>query len=925
MAIEDGVYIRFGADSAELQAAFKRTEAALGALSDKVKGTSAGLAPMTEATKRVVEQYDRAAVSLRKGGEAFQAVSEALEAGEISAQQATRTLEGVEKAARTSGVAGEHHAGIFREKMVLAHEAVMGSTTRMAGSMLVLAERTGSVSGALATLVTPTTLAAGGLVLATGSLVKLIASAEASERALKTVEAGLYAVGHGARFGAAAAQADIEQLARLPGVTREAAAGMEAMLARARLIGTALGGELRTNLGKSAALLGQEMPEALRTLTEALSHPAEGAKKLDDAYGILTEAQRREIETLMREGDLLGAQGVLWAAVKARLDEMPEPLTKGQQGAHDLAVSWRNLIGGLSETGPIRAAHDALADLAEGLAKDLAILNRPRVEGISIAPTPKPAKPAGDPARETRQANADLVRREGEATSNLLGPKERIRALDEQILGLRKAIAVADGKTAEDYRERIAIAEREKQTLLGEDRPKGQASQMQRWRAQLDEQRAASDASRAEELRAEIAFWARKASLAASGSAEAVEAAREESRARIELKKEERREAEKAAAARQAIAREDVKTDIEIQKLGLQSRKAALDQEVEAGRMTAGERIAAEMRIAETIFQLDARELEDEAKTLDSRGKAYADLYERLRLLAARHEAEMAKLADEEAKAQQKAARETQKAWEQALQPVGRAFNGMVSGVLAGTQTLSQAFARMGQNLVVSAVESGAQWVGKQALVRALDLAGFTETEGAKTAATAAGTATRAAVTAAGAAEGKAAEAVAGSASVLGSAYKAAAATYASVAEIPVIGPELAPVAAAAAFIAVSAFNIFSAERGWAQVPFDGALTTLHKNEMVLPASIASPLRAMTQAIPTSLPPGFGPFRFEPPSSPAGPAESGGAAPGGGDTYHLTIQAVDAPSFVALCKRNPDGIVSAMRGYLRDSGGSLRR
>lgn len=117
--------------------------------------------------------------------------------------------------------------------------------------------------------------------------------------------------------------------------------------------------------------------------------------------------------------------------------------------------------------------------------------------------------------------------------------------------------------------------------------------------------------------------------------------------------------------------------------------------------------------------------------------------------------------------------------------------------------------------------------------------------ETAKTSATAAGAASRVAI------EGTAAVTTAGitQSSVLmqiaARAASAAAGAYSAIAAIPVVGPFLAPAMAATALAGVLALGnrIFSAEGGWGKVPYDGATTELHKDEMVLPASIANPLR----------------------------------------------------------------------------------
>jgi hypothetical protein len=59
----------------------------------------------------------------------------------------------------------------------------------------------------------------------------------------------------------------------------------------------------------------------------------------------------------------------------------------------------------------------------------------------------------------------------------------------------------------------------------------------------------------------------------------------------------------------------------------------------------------------------------------------------------------------------------------------------------------------------------------------------------------------------------------------------------------------LAPAAAAAAFAGVMAFDVISAEGGMGSVPFNDMPALLHRNEMVLPASIAEPLRFGLPAI----------------------------------------------------------------------------
>lgn len=117
--------------------------------------------------------------------------------------------------------------------------------------------------------------------------------------------------------------------------------------------------------------------------------------------------------------------------------------------------------------------------------------------------------------------------------------------------------------------------------------------------------------------------------------------------------------------------------------------------------------------------------------------------------------------------------------------------------------------------------------------------------QAAQTTAVVAGTTTQAAV-----------EHTANAISVLGRAKSAAAGAYSAMAAIPVIGPALGAAAAAVTFAAVMAFGAF--EKGG--VAPEDMLAQLHPQEMVLPADIATPLRAALKPQAASGTPGASPF-----------------------------------------------------------------
>jgi hypothetical protein len=116
--------------------------------------------------------------------------------------------------------------------------------------------------------------------------------------------------------------------------------------------------------------------------------------------------------------------------------------------------------------------------------------------------------------------------------------------------------------------------------------------------------------------------------------------------------------------------------------------------------------------------------------------------------------------------------------------------------------------------------------------------------ETAKTGATVAGATTRTAVETTAAATSQSLTIGEAISSIGAKAWQAAASVYASIAEIPVIGPFLAPAMAVAAGAMVMGFvgRIASAEGGWDEVPQD-QVAAIHKKEMILPAALAEGMR----------------------------------------------------------------------------------
>ena len=164
----------------------------------------------------------------------------------------------------------------------------------------------------------------------------------------------------------------------------------------------------------------------------------------------------------------------------------------------------------------------------------------------------------------------------------------------------------------------------------------------------------------------------------------------------------------------------------------------------------------------------------------------------------------------------------------------------MFRSLYSGTDGWKGSFLKVLDDILFSFVDMGIQmaanWVAQQFAMTTAAVAGSTArttavaTEAATTTSISAGTALL---------------------QILNYAWTAASGAYSAIAGIPIIGPFLAPVLAAGALAAVAGFagNILSAKGGLGAVPKDGMLAELHKDEMVLPAQFATPLRNMLTSV----------------------------------------------------------------------------
>lgn len=435
-------------------------------------------------------------------------------------------------------------------------------------------------------------------------------------------------------------------------------------------------------------------------------------------------------------------------------------------------------------------------------------------------------------------------------------------------------------------------------------KPKAGPDEVSEWREQLqqklEDEKSFFGDSKAEEL----AFWQDKLSLTKEKSKEWLAVRHEIYALEKSLATQERSEQLEAVQAETQVAVDGEKNRLAVMTDAIAEREAQVRAAAQRGQITArqeyadiaaleNEKILQQKASADAIYQIQLKGLKDREALYSSDPVNFAKVQKAEEILEQQHQDQITKIVADGARAQRKitddnltAAQRTMMGW---VSPIVNAWSQGVQGMIAGTQSFRQAIANIGSAILSDFMG----WISKKVEMWIVG-------EATQTGATVAGNATRTASELVAHTTGLAIHATATLAHIAMDAARAAAGAYAAIAGIPIIGPVLAPIAAGVALAAVVKLgqSMFSAEGGWGEVPADGMQTVLHRKEMVLPASIATPLRAMI---------GGG-------QAPGGAVGSGGSSP----NITFNVSAIDGPSTMNWLRQNKDKIATVLRDARRN-------
>lgn len=305
-------------------------------------------------------------------------------------------------------------------------------------------------------------------------------------------------------------------------------------------------------------------------------------------------------------------------------------------------------------------------------------------------------------------------------------------------------------------------------------------------------------------------------------------------------------------------------------RIDLENKKSMDQLKVASGAMSKQQELEDLAKFTLQEEDLDLKAAQQEADLYDQDTVEYTKAMEKKAEIAAKYNAKISQI-------QYQAAAAQQAQWKQLMTSMNSAFDGMVNGVLQGTQTWQQGLARMFSNIalkfiddvVLKMIENWAMGLARQigltqafnSVMAALGLEQVTTSAGIQAAANAAKN----------------------TATMTSDAALAYAGVFAN--QAPLLGPAASvPAAAASASILALIPEASMAVGAW-DLDRD-MVAQLHQGEMVVPTTYAEGMR-------------------------------NGGGMGGGDSYSITIQAIDTQTGANFLKNNAAIIAKNMSGQVK--------
>jgi hypothetical protein len=907
---DSNLAVRITADIAELQVKFAVAKAEVAGLTSEMnklaKASASGLidpagsARLQQVAGDMLAAKQQAAgysAELTKAGFATNTFGQSLEHGHGSISTATR------------------------EFRALFDELSSGRTRQTPGTLAIIAQRVIGLGPAALGAVAGVGLLAGGLALLT------VKAVEAS-RALDTAFLGAQLAGN-LEISREAIKQFADEMSQAKGISGSAAREIAATLSSIPGITVPQMHQLTAVISDFATLTGKEAPKAAEELAKAFNQKTSAAEFARSIGGI-TQAQINFAEAADRSGDSIKEQEAKFSILLTTIGRSTTTIDENKNKITASIGSFLGYTAALaSGTSAEEIQADILARSNAARQKQLDILRQTAAQLNDTKQSPEQTLKTGVGAAEKENPVARQVEEAkskiAEMNAALAVAQQRSDqvSIDKLNAGLLKANEnlsnLQFGPVLERMREQItqvaATWDGTQSGLLAKQIQISQATladvqQNAKERVQVETEIAHLQVQRRQAAGSELIAQARTESAAISGetgigaierlgkeravwaqvltgdrltAAQRLEVARTLNTEYAALNKE-------TAAQAVAIARSNADTDIAITKLTINAKKSALELDVQAEKISVAQKYQILKDLANQEFALDQQMLQSELSLLNQGTAEYARVLNQERELKAKQVLQLAQLDKQRAAESARADRDEANSWRSAVGEIENAEGTLVSNLINKRKSLSQNILQIGGDLIAKEIANDVRATTTKILLanneenskKALGQGGllfhlFSEAQ--KTSATATGESARTVAAAAGdtarlTAQGATALAsktiskTTGGSTVLADAAKAYSGTYAAIAQIPYVGPFLAPAAATASYAAVAAYEgLASLDIGTNYIPQTG-LYQLHQGESVTPKAY-------------------------------NPAVGGDGGGGSGDTHNwsVNIQAMDASTF----------------------------
>ena len=232
----------------------------------------------------------------------------------------------------------------------------------------------------LAGMISPVAVAVAGAAGSVGLLGLALVKVESAARGLNTLDVQLTATGRAADFSKTELKGLIEEMARMPGVTKGSAQDALSEFTKTSQLGSEIFRGLSGSVADFARATGTDVPTAARKLADAFADPAKGAQSLEKALGTLKAEQMLAIEEMARSNDTLGAQRLLLAELEnATRGLAVNGMTPLQAASNELGNAWDAAMRSFGDSSPIATATGLLVGLlntVRGVAESLPNLGK---------------------------------------------------------------------------------------------------------------------------------------------------------------------------------------------------------------------------------------------------------------------------------------------------------------------------------------------------------------------------------------------------------------------------------------------------------------------------------------------------------------------------------------------------------------------